>query len=435
MTLTFEERRRLESLDRAALEQVQLQRLNQLLAQILPTNEFYARKFHGVPLPLTSLDQLGELPPTTKEELVVGDAHGNVPANRTSPLERYVRYHQTSGTHGRPMPVYDTADDWRWWVDCWQFVLDAAETTPADRAMLAFSFGPFIGFWSAHDALVARGALVIPGGGMNSRARLDLIERTEPTILLCTPTYALHLIEVAAECGFNLAESSVTRIIVAGEPGGSTPAVRDRIEAAWQARVVDHAGASEVGPWGYASADRRGIHILESEFIAEFVSVETGEPAVDGELSHLLLTTLGRLGLPIIRYRTGDLVRPRWSDAGANRFVLLEGGVLGRADQMMIIRGVNIFPTAIEQIVRSFPEVVEYRLTARKRGAMDELLVEVEDRLSAPERIAEEMYLRLGLKIEVELAPPASLPRFEGKGRRFVDERQRDERRPNGETA
>jgi phenylacetate-CoA ligase len=423
MTLTFEERRRLESLDRAALGQVQLQRLNQLLAQILPTNEFYARKFAGVSSPLASLEQLAALPVTTKEELTVPGVDGVVPANRTWPLERYVRYHQTSGTHGRPLPVYDTADDWQWWLDCWQFVLDAAETSPADRAMLAFSFGPFIGFWSAHDALVARGALVIPGGGMNSRARLDLIERTEPTMLLCTPTYALHLIEVARECGVDLAKSSVTRIIVAGEPGGSVPAVRRQIEQAWQARLVDHAGASEVGPWGYADAAWRGIHILESEFIAEFVSVETGQPAADGELSHLLLTSLGRPGLPIIRYQTGDLVRPRRSDAGANRFVLLEGGVLGRADQMMIIRGVNVFPSAIEEIVRSFPEVTEFRMTARKRGAMDELLVEVEDRLAAPERIAEAMYLRLGMKIEVALAEPASLPRFEGKGRRFVDQR------------
>ena len=428
MTSTFEERRHFETLDRAALEQRQLQRLNELLSQILPTNVFYARKFSGRSLPLASLDHLAELPSTTKEELVLGSESGVVPANRTWPLERYVRYHQTSGTHGRPMPVYDTAEDWRWWIDCWQFVLDAAETTPADRAMLAFSFGPFIGFWSAHDALVARGALVIPGGGMNSRARLDLIERTAPTILLCTPTYALHLIEVARECGVDLAKSSVTRIIVAGEPGGSVPAVRQQIEQAWQARIIDHAGASEVGPWGYADAAGRGIHILESEFIAEFVSVETGQPAGDGELSHLLLTSLGRPGLPIIRYRTGDLVRPRWNSTGSNRFALLEGGVLGRADQMMVIRGVNVFPSAIEEIVRSFPEVAEFRMTARKRGAMDELLVEVEDRLSAPERIAEEMYLRLGLKIEVALAPPAALPRFEGKGRRFIDERHTAER-------
>jgi phenylacetate-CoA ligase len=325
------------------------------------------------------------------------------------------------------MAVYDTIEDWQWWVDCWQFVLDAAGVTAADRAMLAFSFGPFIGFWSAHDALVARGALVIPGGGMNSRARLDLMERTGATALFCTPTYALHLVEVAQECKFNLARSAVDKIVVAGEPGGSIPSVRQRIESAWRAKVIDHAGASEVGPWGYADAERRGVHILEGEFIAEFLSLETGEPAAGGELSQLVLTSLGRAGLPVIRYRTGDLARPVWDERGANRFVLLDGGVLGRTDDMMIIRGVNVFPTAVEQILHSFPEVVEYRMTARKQGAMDELVVEVEDHLQEPRRIADELYLKLGLRVDVRLAPPVSLPRFEGKGRRFIDERRRQE--------
>lgn len=186
---------------------------------------------------------------------------------------------------------------------------------------------------------------------MNSRARLDLIERTAPTVLLCTPTYALHLMEVAAECGSIWPSRASRGSSSRANRGAPYRRWRDRIEAAWNSRVVDHAGASEVGPWGYADAWRRGIHILESEFIAEFVSVETGRPAADGELSHLLLTSLGRAGLPVIRYRTGDLVRPRWSETGANRFVLLEGGVLGCADQMMIIRGVNIFPSAVEEIV------------------------------------------------------------------------------------
>ncbi|MBA3481205.1 MAG: phenylacetate--CoA ligase family protein [Pirellulales bacterium] len=411
-------------MERSELAAHQLARLNDLLARILPANEFYARKFAGRSLPLKSLDELRELPLTTKEELVIDGTPHAVPANLTWPLDRYVRYHQTSGTHGRPLPVFDTAEDWQWWVDGWQYVLDAAEVTAADRAMLAFSFGPFIGFWTAHDALVARGALVIPGGGMNSRARLDLIERTGATALFCTPTYALHLVEIAEECKFNLARCDVMKIVVAGEPGGSIESVRERIETAWQARVIDHAGASEVGPWGYASADRRGIHILESEFIAEFIDVETGGPASAGGLSHLILTSLGRPGLPIIRYRTGDLARPAWPEGGPNRFVLLEGGVLGRADDMMIIRGVNVFPTAVESILRSFPEVVEYRMTARKQGAMDELSVEVEDHLQQPARIAEELYLRIGLRIDVTLAPPLSLPRFEGKGGRFVDQRR-----------
>ena len=343
--------------------------------------------------------------------------------NRTFSVERYVRFHQTSGTHGRPLIVLDTADDWRWWMDAWQFVLDSASITANDRAFLAFSFGPFIGFWSAFDALVARGALVIPGGGLSSLARIEMIRQSEVTALFCTPTYALRLAEVAAEHHINLAGTSVEKIIVAGEPGGNVPATRERIETGWGARLIDHGGATEVGPWGFADADSRGLHVNEAHFLPEFISVATGHPAEEGELSHLILTTLGRSGSPVIRYRTGDLVRPTWPANSSNRFVLLEGGILGRADEMMIIRGMNVYPTAVEQILRSFPEVVEFRMTARKQGVMDELLVEVEDHLNDPARISRELHLRLGLKTEVSCVAPLSLPRFEGKARRFVDER------------
>jgi phenylacetate-CoA ligase len=414
------ERRRAEALDRAALEALQLARLNELLATVVPRNAFYAAKFQRSAHRLEGLAQLAELPLTTKQDLAEADPL----ALRTHAACEYVRYHQTSGTHGRPLPVLDTAADWQWWLDCWQFVLDAAEVTPDDRAFLAFSFGPFIGFWTAHDALVERGVLSIPSGGMNSLARLELIERTGATVLCCTPSYALRLIEVAAEHKINLDDFGMRRIIVAGEPGGSQPSVRTRIEEGWGgAHVIDHAGATEVGAWGYADAERRGLHIIESEFIAEFASIETGKPAAEGELAHLVLTPLGRTGMPVIRYRTGDLVRPTWSHDGANRFVLLEGGVVSRADDMLIIRGVNVFPSALNEIVRSFPEVVEYRITACKRGEMDELVVEVEDRLGEPRRIAREFNVRLGLQVDVRLAEPLSLPRFEGKGRRVVDER------------
>ncbi|NOY43470.1 MAG: phenylacetate--CoA ligase [Planctomycetes bacterium] len=419
-----EYRRRMESLDRQALADHQLVKLNELLATIVPANQFYTDKLANCPTQLDSLEQLAELPYTTKNELLPDGAGHMMPANLTWSLDRYVRYHQTSGTHGRPLPVFDTADDWTWWVDCWQYVLDAADFTPADRAMLAFSFGPFIGFWSARDAIAERGGLSIPGGGMNSLARLDLLQRTGTTSMFCTPTYALHLVEVAEEHNINLAHCEVNKIVVAGEPGGSIPAVRERIETAWNARITDHSGASEVGPWGYGDRNQRGLHVLESEFIAEFISLESGKPASEGELSLLILTSLGRAGMPILRYHTGDLVRPIWQDDGANRFVLLEGGVLGRADDMLVIRGMNIYPSSIEQILRSFPEVVEYRLTARKRGEMDELVIEVEDHLREPDRIAKELQLRLGLKVDVRLAPTMSLPRFEGKGKRFVDLRK-----------
>jgi phenylacetate-CoA ligase len=431
---TFDERRRLRHLDRAVLAELQLQKLNRLLAVVSTENEFYQRKLGDAPTQLSSLEQLAFLPQTTKEELqpVVGDEP--FAANRTYSADRYVRCHQTSGTRGRPLAVLDTPEDWQWWIECWQFVLDAAHVTPSDRAMLAFSFGPFIGFWSAFDALVTRGALVIPGGGLGSLARIEVIRNTGVTTLLCTPTYALHLAEVAAEHHVNLAQLAVEKIIVAGEPGGSVPATRERIESAWQARVIDHGGATEVGAWGFAEGEGRGLHVIESEFLAEFISHETGKPAQEGELAHLVLTTLGRYGSPVIRYRTGDLVRPTWSNSSAAGFVLLDGGILGRADDMMIIRGMNIYPTAIEQLLRSFPEVVEYRMTARKRGSLDELVIEVEDYLQQPGRIEEELRLKLGLKIEVRCAAAMSLPRFEGKGRRFVDMRGGMERQGDRET-
>jgi len=422
-SVSFNDRHQATRLDRDALAALQLDKLNRVLSDAANHNSFYQRKLSGHPTNLDSLNELSTLPHTTKEELQPALGEDPFAINRTYPIERYVRCHQTSGTRGRPLVVLDTADDWRWWIHCWQYVLDAAEITSRDRALLAFSFGPFIGFWSAFDALSVRGALVIPGGGLNSLARIELIRQAGVTTLLCTPTYAMRMAEVAAEHKISLVDSPIEKIIVAGEPGGSVPATRERIEAAWNARVVDHSGATEVGPWGFADAAARGLHVNEAEFVAEFASVETGRPAQAGELSHLILTSLGRSGAPVIRYRTGDLVRPQWPADGSNRFVILEGGVLGRADDMVIVRGMNIYPTAIEQILHSFPEVVEYRMTARRHGALDELIVEVEDHLQQPGRISKELQLKLGLKIEVRCVTTMSLPRFEGKGRRFIDER------------
>jgi phenylacetate-CoA ligase len=424
MSTTFEQRRRMESLEPEGLAQHQLDRLNELLERVLPHNRFYASKLAGVHTPLNSLDQLSELPYTFKNELIGTSHETDFATNLTYPPEQYVHFHRTSGTRGRPLVVLDTPEDWQWWVDTWQFVMDAAEVGAGDRVFMAFSFGPFIGFWSANDAALARGAMVIPGGGLNTVARIDLLRSSGATTLCCTPSYALHMAELARDNQIEPASLDVRRIIVAGEPGGSIPAVRNRIETTWNARVVDHSGATEVGPWGYSDPLQRGLHIVESEFVAEFLSVETGGPAASDELSELVLTTLGRVGSPVIRYRTGDLVRPTWSTSGENRFVLLEGGVLGRTDDMMIIRGVNIFPSSLEQILHSFPEIVEYRMTARKVGEMDALSIEIEDRLEQPERVARELHLRLGLKIDLRCVPFGSLPRFEGKGQRFIDTRK-----------
>jgi phenylacetate-CoA ligase len=436
---TASERAKLQMLDRSDFEAHQLSCLNSVLQRILSENKFYQPKLRELQLPLSSLKQLAELPLTTKQELVGSESEddADIPAgyakNLTFEIDQYCRLHRTSGTKGSPMIVLDTAEDWTWWMEAWQNVLDSADLESTDRVLMAFSFGPFIGFWSAFDAAVERGCLVAPTGAMSTVARLDLIKTFQPTVMFCTPSYALHMAEVAQANQTEIANSSINTIIVAGEPGGSIPTVRSRIESLWKARVVDHAGASEVGPWGFANPGGRGIHINEAQFVPEFLELETGQtltpnsPESEGVLCELVLTVLGRFGSPVIRYRTGDLVKPSWQTSSA--FVMLEGGVLGRTDDMMIIRGVNVFPSAIEHIIRGFPVVDEFRLTAFKKAEMDQIKIEVEghnlDENSNGDiqKIRSAIEQGLGLRVEVEAVESNSLPRFELKGKRFIDQR------------
>src|SRR5262249_17301781 len=214
-------------------------------------------------------------------------------------------------------------------------------------------------------------------------------------------------------------------LVLAGEPGGSVPSVRAKLEQLWNAKVHDHSGATEIGPWGFGDQEGNGLYLIESEHIAEFMSLTTSAAAQEGEEAELVINNLGCMGCPVFRYRTRDIVRPTWTSPGANHFVMLTGGVLGRNDDMLVVRGVNIFPSSIDHILRSFPEVVEYRATVYKVSEMDRLRIEVEDRMEQPDRIAQEVKLRVGLRVEVESVPKGSLPRFEGKGRRFIDERNK----------
>jgi len=424
----WENRRRLERLDRQDLETTQVLKFNDLLRRILPQNRFYAAKLAGCPQSIRHLDELRKFPCTTKAELLPESSlEASFARNLTFPADHYQYLHRTSGTHGHPLLVLDTADDWRWWIATWQYVLDSAAVTGDDRAMMAFSFGPFIGFWSANDALRARGAMVIPGGGLSSVARLELLLASAATLVCCTPSYALHLAEVARAHQLPIDRSAVRALIVAGEPGGNLPVFAHRIARGWNAEVIDHAGATEIGPWSYADRKRTGLHVIESEFIAEFMRPGSDEPAAEGEVAEIVLTSLGRIGAPVIRYRTGDLVRPRHDqgdgERDGNRFVFLEGGVLGRVDDMTTIRGVNLYPSSVEHALGVFPDIAEYRLTASRRGSLDHLALEVEAPAEQASRIAEHLRSRLGLTIEVTAVVAGTLPRFEHKGKRFVDQR------------
>jgi phenylacetate-CoA ligase len=315
-------------------------------------------------------------------------------------------------------------------VGSWTEVFRAAGATEADRVLFAFSFGPFIGFWLAYEAAERLGCLCVPGGGMSSSARLRLLLDNAITVLCCTPTYALRLAEVAAEEGVDLSQGAVRTLVVAGEPGGSIPATRARIESLWPgARVFDHHGMTEVGPVTHECPGQPGrLHVIESAYLAEVIDPETGRPVSPGTTGELLLTTLGRIGSPLLRYRTGDLVRPSFPEPCAcGRYdMALEGGILGRVDDMVVVRGVNIFPSALEDVIRAQRGVAEYEVRIERHGALCELVVRVEpspegtgDR-GLVERLEQALQMAFSLRVPVILAEPGSLPRFEMKSRRWI---------------
>jgi phenylacetate-CoA ligase len=419
----------LQTWDEPARQAHQRQRFEAMAALLRERNAFYRAKWEGLPPERLRYDALAALPFTFKRELLADQAaHPPFGHNLSYPLADYARLHQTSGTTGTPLRVLDTPAAWDWWADCWLYILDAAGITREDVVMLAFSFGPFIGFWGAQEAVGRLGALMISGGGMTSTQRVHAMRTLGVTALLCTPSYALHLAEAAQEEGIDPARDLAVRVTVhAGEPGAGIPATRERIEALWGATAYDHPGASEVGAYGFSCSAREGVHVNEAEFIAEVVEPATGSPVAAGQEGELVLTNLGRACFPVVRYRTGDVVRPRARGACScgRTTLLLEGGILGRSDDMVTVRGVNVFPSAFLQIFDGIPGVVEHRITAYRAEFLDQLHVEFECTDGADRRGAVAQAIRdaLGIRVSLEQRPPESLPRFELKAKRFYDRR------------
>jgi phenylacetate-CoA ligase len=418
-----------ECADREVIVARQLLRLQSMLDELLASNPFYGAKLRDAGVTcgadIRSLDDLPNLPFTRKSELVA-DQEANPPfgTNLTYPIHMYKRLHQTSGTTGKPMRLLDTQASWRWWRRCWATVLRGTGINEYDRVYFPFSFGPFIGFWSGWEGVQEIGAMAITGGAQSSKQRIENIFEFDVTAVCCTPSYALHLVEVAREQGLadRLRDSAVRILIVAGEPGGSLSSTRNHIEELWGAQVHDHAGATEVGAYGFTCLYQDGMHVNEGEFIVEVLDPRADKPADEGEL---VITNLGRVGSPVIRYRTGDHVKPNRERCRCGRtYVRLDGGIIGRIDDMLIIRGVNIFPSAIERIVRSSPEIDEYAVEVKAIDHLDELEVKIEvngDPVETASRLAEAFRRQLSLRVTVTPVERGSLPRWELKARRVRD--------------
>ena len=430
----------METLPPEQLRAVQLFKLRRMVAWAYNNSSFYREKFDraGVtPGAILSLDDLQKLPLTEKAEWIAaqGDRLPEFGPFLAMPESEIVRYHQTSGTTGNPIRLAFSHRDWNFWMECWGHGLAACGLTDQDRVFVCFPFNMFVGWWGGQDTARFLGARVYSGGGMSSEQRLQVIRGHEITTLMGSPSYMLHLAHIAeSDFGWRVRDLHVRKLICGAEPGGSIPSTRRALEEAWGAQVFDHLGASEVGPWGYeCAAHPGGVHICEGFFLMEFFDPETGEPAQPGQLSRLVVTTLEKYAQPVIRFNVNDLVRPSERPCPCGRtYRWVEGGLLGRADDLLKIRGVLFSPRAVEDVVRTFNPSAEYRVEVSRGEALDEVTLKMETEAPAEthsalrEDIGHALKLKTNLRFSVELCRPGTFPRQEIKTRRVVDFRKQE---------
>jgi phenylacetate-CoA ligase len=434
-----------ETLPREALRALQLMKLQRLSAWAYATSEFHKRRWDAAgfhPGQLHTLDDLQRIPFMTRADWMNAQAEGPPFGSLlTVTSDHAVRYHTTSGTTGRtPLRVLDGMKDWEWIAEMWAYGLWGFGLRPADIVLFAFSYGTFIGFWGAHYACEKIGCLVLSTGGATTESRVRSIIEMGVTTVCSTPTYALRMWQAAAEMGVDLArDSKVDKVIVSGEPAGSIPAVKRQLESAWGAKVGDTAGMTEIGSIMIFECRRQpgGTHIIEDHFIEETLEYGGDRPVPYGERAERVVTSFGRGFIPLIRYRTNDLVvKVPHSACGCGRTGdIYQGGIQGRWDDMKLVRGTNVYPRAVESIVRECAAVDEFQILLTREGVTDEIGVLVELKPGREDHwqdLRARLHVDLadaheGLRFRVELVPAGSLPRFELKAKRLVDRRPQAE--------
>src|SRR5262250_1667424 len=362
------------------MRRLQARRLREQVAYPRAHSPFYRRKLAGAK-PVKTLDDLRRLPFTTKDELKDNQAAkppwGDLLA---VPVADVLRIHMTSATTGRPLAFLDTADDWYGFYHSYARALHAFGVRRTDMVMAAFSYGPWIGYWSGFHAAQDLGCLVYPVGGLSTEQRLDALLTYPITVLGCTPSYALFLAEQAQKKGIDLAKETKIRITWhTGEPGASIPATRAKIEAAFGGRAFDLPGLTEIAAWGFECDARTGLTHVHEDYCYPEVLDEEDRPVGPGGRGELVFTSLYRKAMPLLRYRTRDivLVADRKCPCGRT-LVALEGGVLGRVDDMKKVRGIIVYPRRIEELVRPFAGVDEFQIVFQRREGLDEIVVRID---------------------------------------------------------
>ena len=432
----------LETLSREELQTLQLKKFRRIFTWAYEHSRFHRALYDSVgirPEDVNTFEDIRRIPKVEKS--MMRSVQGKEPYPYGDalcvPLEEVTEFRQTSGTTGRPVYQPDTWQDWEWWSECWATLLWAQGYRPIDRVFLPFGYNIFVAFWAGHYASEKIGCETVPGGVLDTKSRILKMKELRATAMMATPTYVLGMADTAIRSlGIDPSRDlSIKKITCAGEPGALIPATKKRIEEAWGAKVFDHAGATEIGAWGFECADQPGaLHINEAMFLAEFEDPDTGEPVTEaGRYGRLVITALDRIAQPCIRFDSKDLVQLSDEKCSCGRtYRLLTGGVVGRADDITKVKGVLLAPAAIEDVVRSIEGLSdEYEVIVDKKGDVDTITLKVElleGASEAPssliERLHTELRVKTNLGYKIETYPYGSLPRYEVKARRFKDLRR-----------
>jgi phenylacetate-CoA ligase len=434
----------LETLDPEKLRSLQLKKFKRILSWAYEHSPFHKKIYQDAglkPDDIKKFSDIARVPKMDKGLLKEAQAEEPFPYGSVLcvPLEDVVVFRQTSGTTGQPVYQPDTWSDWEWFSECWCFILWSQGYRPRDRVFIPFGYNVFVAFWACHYAAEKIGCEVVPGGVLDTVARVLKIQELRATAMMGTPTYILNMADVArTKLNLNPADSTISRITCAGEPGALVPATKRRLEESWGAKVYDHAGATEIGAWGYECEHQPGgLHVNEAMFLVEIEDLETGDLIHEpGRTGKMIITAFDRFAQPCVRFDSKDIIE--WAEepcACGRSFKLVKGGVLGRADDITKVKGVLLAPTAIEDVVRSIPELSdEYEVIVEKRGDADHISLKVElaqgaDReLAAPveAKLKTELRLRTNLGYALEIHEYGSLSRYEVKARRFKDLRKQN---------
>ena len=434
----------LETLPREKLQQLQLKKFKNILKWAYENSPFYRNLYNEAglePGDIKTLDDITKVPKTEKSMLREAQKIEPYPYGSilSVPLEQVTEYRQTSGTTGQPVYHPETWQDWEWSAESWAYALYAYGYRDYDRVFLPFGYSVNIAFWAGHYAAEKIGCEVVPGGVLDTEARILKMKELKATALMATPTYILGMADTARKkLGLDPAKDLyINKITAAGEPGACIPATKKRMEELWGAKVYDQVGATEIGHWGFECQAQAGLHVLENFHLVEIEDIVTGAAITEpGRRGSMVITTFDRFAHPCVRFDSKDIIE--WNPVEkcecGRTFRLLKGGVVGRADDITKVKGVLLAPTAIEEVVRGITELGdEYEVTVTKKGDIDDITLKVEiapnykrNVETVEQKLVQQLRLKTGLRYNLEFHDYGTLPRYALKAKRFKDLRGKE---------